>query len=372
MLTSPPVMLTLALAIFVVASLVAWIAVPPIRRRALQGGAVDRPGGRKTQAEPVPYGGGFAVLLGFAAPVVGGTVVIVLDRLGFVPLPSTLAPHARGLGEKLPEVGAILGASLVLLAMGRIDDRRPLSPGLRLLIQLAAATAMTLAGVQGSFFLDSAPAQKAVSVLWIVLVVNACNFIDNMDGLLAGTALAACAGIASLAGASGQLFVAAFALALGGALFGFAVHNKPPARIYIGDEGSMFVGSLLAALVLVCSFSGEGLGDRPHSYPLAVPLLILLVPLADAATVIFDRLRRGVSPMTAGRDHLSHRLAGAGFGNVGATAFLVAISGFANATALFLYAETRVMLGLAVLLLLGATAFLFLALRSRSRRGLAP
>jgi UDP-GlcNAc:undecaprenyl-phosphate GlcNAc-1-phosphate transferase len=150
-----------------------------------------------------------------------------------------------------------------------------------------------------------------LSVLWIVGLVNSFNMLDNMDGLSAGVAAIAAAILAAAllqmpapGAAEPQLFVAGFLLVLTGALAGFLWHNHSPARIFMGDAGSYFIGFCLAIATIMATFAGEG---RPRHAILA-PLCVLAIPLYDTASVIIIRLRQGRSPFVGDKSHLSHRL----------------------------------------------------------------
>lgn len=292
------------LSIFGVAALLSYLMTPVLGRRALRLGHVDLPGGRKDQGSAVPYAGGRAILLACAVTVVGGALAAPL--LGDL---AALRPHLDGLRRRLLPLLAIVGGALLMAVMGRIDDRRDLRAGPRFLIQVLAALPLALGDQRLSLFIAEPILQVLLTLGWLVFMTNAANFIDNMDGLLAGVALIAIAAFAIFAATSGQLFVAAFALALAGAVSGVLPHNRRPARVYLGDEGSMLLGFLMGALAMVTSYRG---GDEPKSLPFLAPLLLLAVPVVDASFVIATRLGRGVAPWTAGRDHLSHRLVARG------------------------------------------------------------
>lgn len=341
------------------------VLCPRVRRRAESSGHLDRPGGRKTQSRAVPYGGGIAVFCGFLTPLALGALIGAAAKLRLVDLPSFLARHLDGFLGKMPQIAAILLACLGMLWMGRIDDRRNLSPRLRLVLQIAAAALVSSSGLRITLFLDSIVLHHFLTIFWIVFVMNACNFIDNMDGLMSGVLLPAIAALTSIAAATGQLFVVGFGLSLGGSLAAFLVWNRPPARLYIGDEGSMFVGCLTATLAIALSFRGEGQLPTARWIVGAAPLLALLVPIADGILVITTRMAAGRSPMSAGLDHTSHRLERRGFGKKGATLLLVAVSAVANAVVLSFYGKNRLTASVAVGLSLLAIATLIFAQKAR-------
>jgi UDP-GlcNAc:undecaprenyl-phosphate GlcNAc-1-phosphate transferase len=196
-----------------------------------------------------------------------------------------------------------------MLVMGHLDDRRGLSAWSRLLVQTGCAALLVFVGIRVTVFLPDPWLHGVLTVLFVVFLTNAVNFIDNMNGLLAGVVAAAVLHLLCLAVASGQLFMAALLIALAGGLLGFLARNFPVARVFIGDAGSMALGFLLAAFTVLFTFTEEA---RPEA-PILMPLLILAVPLLDGLTVVAGRLRRGVHPFTAGHDHLSHRLVARGW-----------------------------------------------------------
>jgi len=198
-----------------------------------------------------------------------------------------------------------------LMLLGLADDRRGIDWRLRLGIQVAVAVALVASGWRVSLFLDMPWLTGAISVLWIVGLVNSFNMLDNMDGLSAGVAAIAATMFAAMMlmtprpdNNQPQLFVAGLLLVIVGALLGFLWHNRPPARLFMGDAGSYLVGYLLAVTTLTATFAG---GDLPK-HAIFGPLCVLAVPLYDTATVVLIRLRGGRSPFTGDKSHFSHRL----------------------------------------------------------------
>jgi UDP-GlcNAc:undecaprenyl-phosphate GlcNAc-1-phosphate transferase len=202
------------------------------------------------------------------------------------------------------------------MVLGLVDDARKLDWRFRLAVQVLVAVAVVFGrGWKLTLFLDWPLATALVSVLWIVGLVNSFNFLDNMDGLSAGVAAIAAAilGVVMLLvpeGASGQpqLFVAGFLFLLVGALAGFLLHNRPPARIFMGDAGSYFVGYLVAVTTILATFSASGL----PRHAIFAPLCVLAVPLYDTVSVVWIRLRAGRSPFEGDTNHFSHRLVALG------------------------------------------------------------
>jgi len=269
-------------------------STPIVRRLAVAKGVVDHPGGHKSHIAPVPYLGGFAIMAGavLAQFVVAGA--------GGVPL----------------RTGLILLAAVVLGMVGAVDDRRNLHPIPRLAAQVAAAVVAVAVGVQvnitGNMVVDG-----VATVLWIVAMTNAVNFLDNMDGLASSIAAASAASAFVLASAARQSVVATAASAVVGACFGFLLYNRRPASIYMGDAGSLFLGYLLAIVVLQV----DPAQTQPRS--LVVPALLLGIPVLDTTTVMLARWRNGRALYLGGRDHLSHRLVALGWSPTDAVLTLV-------------------------------------------------
>jgi UDP-GlcNAc:undecaprenyl-phosphate GlcNAc-1-phosphate transferase len=271
--------------IFASALAIAVGGTPLIRRVALRIGAVDRPNARKIHVNPVPLLGGVAIYGSFIA-----AVLLFGNRFGLHEL-----------------VSILVGASLMSF-LGVWDDRRSLSPFLKLAGQFLAASILVLTGVRiGTFHWEAL--NTAVTLLWVVTITNAMNLLDNMDGLSGGVGAAAAIYFLLLAAMNNQYLVGALAAGLVGACLGFLVYNFNPARIFMGDAGSLFLGFVLAAVGIKLRFP-EGV----EIVTWMVPVLILGLPLFDTTLVIVSRLRRGFNPLTTpGRDHISHRLVAMGY-----------------------------------------------------------
>ncbi|NDF99312.1 MAG: undecaprenyl/decaprenyl-phosphate alpha-N-acetylglucosaminyl 1-phosphate transferase, partial [Chitinophagia bacterium] len=200
--------------------------------------------------------------------------------------------------------------ALLLAVVGLIDDVRKLSPWPRFIVQTSVASVSalllvatdTLGSPTGSTFVD-----VLITILWIVGLANAINFFDNVDGGASGAIAISSGFLALLAVQGGQVLIAALSIVLCGATLGFLVWNKPPARIYMGDAGALFLGVLIASLSLRLDPNPI---NRISSF--AVPIFLLAIPILDASVAVTKRLKRGVSPFQGGRDHLSHRLMGRG------------------------------------------------------------
>ncbi len=272
------------LAAFAGALGVAWLLTPQLLRLAIARQVLDAPDDRKAQTSPVPYLGGIAIVAGFSAMCLAA------------------AAFSRATSVVI-ELALLLGVGLVLALVGLADDLKGgLSAVLRLVVETGAGVAVFATG-SGAQLQGPAALDLLVTVLWVVGITNAFNLLDNMDGLSAGVAAITGASFCLIAGLNGQFLVAALAAGVAGCATGFLRHNFHPAKIYMGDAGSLFLGYLLAVIGLKLTLTGT-----PSVVALFVPLLVLGVPVFDTTLVTWQRLRHGRSPMQGGRDHTSHRL----------------------------------------------------------------
>jgi UDP-GlcNAc:undecaprenyl-phosphate GlcNAc-1-phosphate transferase len=319
-------MLQAEMLIFAAALTLALGVTPLARRLAVHTNMVDRPGQRKVHAAPTPLLGGLAI---YTAVIVA--LVLFGDRF-----------YVKQVA------GIIIGATLISM-LGLWDDRVSLPAGLKLLGQLLPVAVLVLGGVRIALF--PWPWLNILGTfVWVLFITNAVNFLDNMDGLSAGVAAIAGAFFVLLAAFSGQYLVGALAAALLGACLGFLVYNFNPARIFMGDTGSLFLGFLLAAVAIKLRF--------PANTPRVtwmIPVLVLGVPILDTGLVIFSRLRRGLNPFThPGSDHLSHRLVLLGFSRREAVLIIYLLAGMFGMVALFVSKANPVeALTIAVVVLLG-------------------
>ncbi len=281
-----------------------------VRRWARRTGFVDQPGGHKQHKNPTPLGGGIAITWTLCGALLAGTFAVWLaHQQGWAPrLPELLRLHAAGVASRLPNVLALVGGALVLHIVGWADDRHPMGPGIKFLVQSLVAGVLVIGfGMRVAEFLGES-VSLAFSILWIVLIINAFNFLDNMDGLNAGVAAISAAILASAAMQSGQVFVPIVAWALVGTLLGFLAFNFPPATIFMGDAGSLVVGYFLAMLTVLTTYQEFDPARGVMPYGVLVPVVVLAVPLYDVISVVLVRLRAGDSPFRGDRRHFSHRL----------------------------------------------------------------
>jgi UDP-GlcNAc:undecaprenyl-phosphate GlcNAc-1-phosphate transferase len=275
-------------------------------------GFVDRPGGHKGHRKPTPLGGGVAIWLATAGILALG--ILAVRAWGAEGLPGPLARHASGIILRSGSLWLILALSTVIMLMGLLDDWKTLDWRLRLGIQVFCAVALALGGVRVTLFgIFTHPLiGGAVTALWVVGLTNSFNMLDNMDGLAASVGLIVAVLFCGAQLAVGSLFAPAVLLVVIGALAGFLVHNHSPARLFMGDAGSNFLGFLLGALTVAGTFTRDDPGSAYSPYGVLAPLLVMAVPLYDMTSVILIRLSEGRSPFVGDRRHFSHRLVARG------------------------------------------------------------
>lgn len=279
------------------------LITPPIRNIALRVGAVDAPNlARKAQKEPVPYLGGVAIALGIVAASYGSLLAVDFSFTTFKLASFVLVP------------------AMAISAMGLWDDLKGLEPWPRLVAQtftgILVAVILTVTKTMG-FAFNNHIINYLVTVLWIVGVCNSINFFDNHDGGAAGTVAVITFFLFFIAYDRQQILVSALAIVTAGATAGFLIWNRHPAKIYMGDAGSLFLGIIISVLTIRLSP-----GVVPSYKSLAIPLFLMATPILDTTVAVTSRLYRGISPFQGGRDHLSHRLMRRGL-NRRTTAFIL-------------------------------------------------
>jgi len=326
---SDPVRYTAA---FVVSFLATIVLTPLAAKLAARVGLVDQPREGRFHGTPTPVLGGVAV--------VGGLLLV--------------AALAAGANGKLLVV--LLGA-VTLGAVGLMDDVRHLGPIVRLVFEGGAALALWVVGIRaGIFGMDTL--DMVLTVVWVIAIVNAVNMVDNMDGLAGGVTLVSALGIAVVAGLQHDYLVASFALAVAGASAGFLLFNFPPARIFLGDAGSMALGFLLAALGLQLDLALSTTLSRA-----VVLVLLVAVPLFDLLVVVTARLMRRDPPWLGATDHTSHRLAYRGMSQRGVAAAFMGAQLVCSAVAIFVYRHPSRALLVAIATAVVAAVGLTLVLR---------
>ena len=317
----------LGVAAFALTGLLTW----PVRALAIRLGAMDAPNmARKTQAEPVPYLGGVAIALGISL-ITLGAVFVGADNF------------AGENNDQLKDLAlTVLLPALLLGAMGLFDDLRSLSPWPRLIMQTVVGSIVAFVivenGTIGTPFGNGGATDSgswintAVTIFWIVGICNSINFFDNLDGAASGAVAIAALGVFVIAFDRGQELVSALSIVTAGATIGFLMWNKSPAKIYMGDAGALFLGIIISVATIRLNP-----GITPIWQSFAIPVMLIAVPLLDTCVAVFSRLARGLSPLTGGKDHLSHRLVRGGLTRPAAAISLWSASGVCALFALGVY-----------------------------------
>jgi UDP-GlcNAc:undecaprenyl-phosphate/decaprenyl-phosphate GlcNAc-1-phosphate transferase len=299
------------------ACLVSAIGTGLMRRLAPRWGLIDQPAARKFHREPTPLGGGVGIWAGVLIPIslaqIAAYGLVHLETPpAWLPLPETIATHLEGILYRSGQLWAILGCGTLLAMMGLLDDRKNLPWWPRLLIQFfVAAFLVIVMNVRATVFAPFPLLGYGISILWYLVLINSFNFLDNMDGLSSGIALIAALlfSVVMLTGTSEPRWLVGGALlVLVGSLSGFLFfHNWPPARIFMGDSGSYFIGLLLASFTMLGTYY-EHTNAEASRHVILAPLCILAVPLYDISSVIVIRLKQRRSPFHPDKSHFSHRL----------------------------------------------------------------
>jgi UDP-GlcNAc:undecaprenyl-phosphate GlcNAc-1-phosphate transferase len=299
--------------ILLIVTTAAFGITPLFRRIARAAKLLDYPGGRKLQASPIAYLGGLAV----ASPITLGSLLVVFTSI------SSEVKNQFFLGLILP--------SLAIAFIGLLDDLYQLPPWPRFITQsgVGVITSLILYLSDGGVQLFGNPWINGVlTSLWVVTIINALNFMDNMDGLATSLSIVISLSLFILSYLNGQYLVAALCMAVVAACIGFLFWNRRPASIYLGDAGALYLGFLLAAISIRVDVNSDAEIIR-----VLVPLLIFAIPVIDITQVVISRIVNGKSPFEGGRDHLSHLLLNKGLSEgkvltlITASALIIALIG---------------------------------------------
>ena len=280
-----------------------------VRRLAIRGRLVAHPVADRFHQKPVPLGGGIAIFVTITVIIVPAIAtlkfLVAPGHLAF--LSESAATYANDFLGKISQLAIILLSIVILFLLGLWDDLKHLGPFPKLAVQFAVAIiAAGFGEIRVEFFIESKIITSLLSAVWIVLIINAFNFLDNMDGLAAGIAVIASCILFTAAAISGQVFVGGLAIIFVGTLMGFLVFNFPPAKIFMGDAGSLVVGFFIALLTLRTTYYHEA--QSGQWYPVFLPAIVMAVPLYDFISVTLLRITQGKSPFVGDTQHFSHRL----------------------------------------------------------------
>ncbi len=279
------------------------------RKLAVRAGLIAQPVEDRYHRTVIPLGGGIAIFGTISIAIFTAIAVVEflaapghLDWLG-----RSVTIHTEGFISKINHLLIVLLVILVLFVLGLWDDKKHLSPFFKLTVQFAVAiTAAFFADIRIELFIQSRIITSLLTAVWIVLIINAFNFLDNMDGASAGIAVIISCILFTAAALSGQVFVGGLTLVFIGALLGFLVFNFPPAKIFMGDAGSLVVGFFVGLLTVRTTYYHEA--QSGQWYAVFMPLIVMAVPLYDFISVTLLRISQGKSPFIGDTQHFSHRL----------------------------------------------------------------
>jgi UDP-GlcNAc:undecaprenyl-phosphate GlcNAc-1-phosphate transferase len=307
------------------------IFIPLAMKAAFKTGIIDRPNtALKKHKAPVPYLGGVAIYIAFVIPVFAAKIIMHQQLYGVV---------------------GILSGATIMMILGLIDDLKNLKPIPKILVQLAAALIILMVNMHVKF-MDNNLLNMFITVIWVVGVTNAVNLIDIMDGLAGGVTAVASLAFFVVAFLSGRVNDMIPAISLFGALAAFLVYNRPPAKIYMGDSGSLFLGFMMAVLALNESYS------RNNYIAVLSPIIILGVPIFETFMLIVIRLSKGILPIYGTNDHLAQRLVMIGMTKPKAVLFLIALT-FVLSVMAVISTQLSMSGALVLYLFIGAAALMF-------------
>ena len=302
--------------LFAVAAVLCYLLTQLFIRVSYWFDLLDYPTDRKKHAHPIPFLGGVSIFVSFWTVVFLGiwaTYFFNHEIHRSETLRQILSQVLR-LSPKL--IGIFLG-SLVILMVGLADDKFHWKPLEKLIGQMIAALILMKFGVTVNLIAEFGVLGYVITFVWILLIINAFNFIDSLDGHCAGIAIISCTMFFWLAQIIDQPMVGLFLISFAGILIGFFPNNFKPAKIFLGDNGSLLVGYMMAAFTLLCRYQSP----RTSYVTFFIPVLMFGVPIYDTLSVIVARLSRGTPPWEGDRNHFAHRLVKIGMGDRAAVIF---------------------------------------------------
>lgn len=305
-----------------VAFALALILVPLAKFLGARYGFVDPVHPDKIHHEPMVRCGGAGIAAAFCLTLFTGLALLhfgLPNRL----LPANLRNHIPNIPAVLPRLAVVMSGALLLFAVGLVDDKKNLRPIIKLAFQILAGLILVAGGVTIQMFIPGPLPGAILTIVWVVLISNAFNLLDNMNGLSAGVAVVCAISFYLISRAGGEYFMMAMFAALAGGVAGFLPYNFPRARLFMGDSGSLFIGYMFAALSIMVTYYDAGV---PTQLPVVAPLVVLGVPLFDTLSVMWIRWRAGRPIMQGDQNHFSHRLVALGFSRPRAVMFIWAVT----------------------------------------------
>ncbi|MBU4305513.1 MAG: undecaprenyl/decaprenyl-phosphate alpha-N-acetylglucosaminyl 1-phosphate transferase [Candidatus Omnitrophica bacterium] len=310
--------------VFIFALISSLIIIGQTRKLAIRFNIVDVPDSRrKIHTVSMPLLGGVGMYTAFIFTIGLNLAAVYLMKDSGI-LPDSISLYIKGITARMPQIFAIAFTVLGMVILGTVDDVKRLSAKVKLAFQIALALIVFFSGIRVSLFIPNYFISALLTVGWIVGITNAYNLLDNMDGLSCGTALISSLIFFLVAFSHAHFFVATILACFAGVLLGFLFFNFPPARMFMGDAGSLFIGYTLSLLTILNTFYTPDASLTPA--PIIMPVLILLVPIFDTLSVICIRIRNKVSIFTPDKNHFSHRLVNRGMSAKQAVLFIYLVS----------------------------------------------
>ena len=312
--------------LFILATILGLIFTRFSRALALKLGVLEHPGERKIHRVPVPLLGGLGVLLAILVFIGGNFLFAHLAyRQGILSsiLPSSVTPYLSGMARMLPRVLAILAGGVIIFLVGLWDDLYGMRARAKLLCQALVSLLLVYFGIKVTLFSANPFMNCVLTMFWVVAITNSFNLLDNMDGLCGGVAVVTSAIFFVISARMGEYFVASFIAVFAGAVLGFLFFNFNPARIFLGDAGSMLIGYLVATFTILGTYYK---GSFPTPFPVVMPVIVLALPLYDTASVILIRLKLGKPIYIGDTNHFSHRLVKLGMSRRGSVLLIYLVT----------------------------------------------
>ncbi|MCM8771915.1 MAG: undecaprenyl/decaprenyl-phosphate alpha-N-acetylglucosaminyl 1-phosphate transferase [Candidatus Omnitrophica bacterium] len=292
-------------------------------------GIIDFPSERKIHKTPTPLLGGLGIFFSFFLLITFG---IIFVNHGFVP--NFVRTYIDGIYSVLPKLLILLLGGILTVIFGIIDDIYQLKPFQKLLLQIITATVVFISGIRITFFIPNIFFSYVITIFWIIFMMNCFNLLDNMDGLSAGVGFITGFILFVFAFEMGQLFIGTILSVFLGSLLGFLIYNFPPAKIFMGECGSSFIGYFLGVVSILLTYYKYEEGQ--NFLPIFIPLIVFSVPFFDTISVIWIRKKRGYSIFKADKNHLSHRLVNLGMTHKQAVLFIYLLTLATGINALFI------------------------------------
>lgn len=302
---------------------VSAVLVPLVRNLAPRLGLIDAPTlARKIHTTPIPRAGGIAIFIAFWGCLAADLWLAHAFLPGMEGLPRQVRDLAANIPTRLRQLGGIATGATIIFVLGLLDDRFNLPARRRLVVQMLAVVPPLLVGVGLKLFLPVAVA-AVITILWVALLTNSLNFLDNMNGLTSGVSVIICAVMALVSLLSREYYMLLLFALLAGAVLGFWLYNFPKASVFLGDAGSTHLGYLFGTLTCVATYYEA---SSPSPLPVLMPVIVLGVPLFDTLSVMWIRWRTGRPLMEGDTNHFSHRLVALGMSRVEAVLFIYGVT----------------------------------------------